>query len=526
MKRFPKRALVAATAIGLVVSLAGCSTGGNGEGDSGESPQNTTLVAEQTFDLKTLDPARSFELSSGTIIQAVYEGALQFDNGDLTKVIPWLCTYTISADNKVVTLKMNDKYKAKFSNGDPVTIDDVVYSYQRLQGIKGNPSFKLDGVTVAKTGADTATLTSEIGKAELPFILPGIMILNSKVVAANGGTLDQSDAAQDFLNKNTQGSGPYKVDSYNPDSEVVMVVNEHYAGTAPKFKRIVLKNVSGDTQLTDIQSGQANVAFSLNQDQISGLDMSTVQVSRVMSQRTVYIYHNSNPAVNEYTANKDFRDAVRYAVDYDKVMALAGEGAAPIASLVPNQFLGAVPQSKAAKRDLTKAKAALAKSGYKGEAIPFNYDSTQNVGGLSVAKLAEMLSAQLKEAGINIELKPAAGAAQLDGYRSGNHSMGIGAWGADFPDPADYLVFTPGQSLAKRVQWGADANAEVSALTKAAIDATGDARGPAYTKLYEKLTEVGPFVPLVQPAQSVVVSKNVKKFVSTPDRIFEFSKAE
>ncbi len=175
MKRFPKRILGAATAIGLVVSLAACSSGGNGEGNNA---QNETLVAEQTFDLKTLDPARSFELSSGTIIQAVYEAALQFDNGDQTKIIPWLCDYTISADNKVVTLKMNDKYKAKFSNGDPVTIDDVVFSYQRLQGIKGNPSFLLEGVTVEKTGDDTATLTTEDGNAALPYILPGVRVLN------------------------------------------------------------------------------------------------------------------------------------------------------------------------------------------------------------------------------------------------------------------------------------------------------------------------------------------------------------
>lgn len=523
MKRLSKRILGAATAAGLIISLAACSTGGD---NPNQSSQNDTLVAEQTFDLKTLDPARSFELSSGTIIQAVYESALQFDNGDVTKVIPWLCDYTISADNKVVTLTMNDKYKAKFSNGDPVTIDDVVFSYQRLQGVKANPSFLLAGVTVEKTGDDTATLTSATGKAEIPFILAGIRVLNSKVVKANGGTTDESDAAQNFLDKNTQGSGAYKVESYNPDSEVVLVANENYAGKAPKFKRVVLKNVSGDTQLTNIQAGQSHVAFSLNQEQIKGLDMSTVQVKTLLSQRTVYIYLNTNPAVNVFTPNQDFKDAVRYAVDYDKVLELAGEGAAHIASLVPNQFLGAVPDSKAAKRDLAKAKAALAKSGYAGEVIPFNYDSQQNVGGLSVAKLAEALHAQLKEAGINIELKPAAGTAQLDGYRSGNHSMGIGAWGADFPDPADYLVFVPGASVAKRVQWGADANAEVTALVHAAEAATGDARGPAYTKLYEKVTEVGPFIPLVQPAQSVVVNKSIKKFVSTVDRTFEFSKAE
>ena len=46
-----------------------------------------------------------------------------------------------------MTLTLKDE-DAKFSNGDPVTADDIVFSFERLQGIKGNPSFFLDGVKV------------------------------------------------------------------------------------------------------------------------------------------------------------------------------------------------------------------------------------------------------------------------------------------------------------------------------------------------------------------------------------------
>ena len=79
-----------------------------------------------------------------------------------------------------------------FSDGTPVTADDVVFSLQRLIGMKGNPSFLLDGVTVAKKDASTVVLTSAKPNAALPFILPNpaLSIVNSKVVTANGGTTD------------------------------------------------------------------------------------------------------------------------------------------------------------------------------------------------------------------------------------------------------------------------------------------------------------------------------------------------
>lgn len=517
--------------IKVCLALAGASallaTSACGGSDSGSGGQTDTLVADNSFNLQTIDPARQFEFTGSRIDDAVYQTALEFEDGDLSKPVPGLTSYEMSEDQKVVTLTLEDN-GATFSDGSPVEIDDIVFSYQRLQGIGGNPSFFLDGVTVEKVDDQTMTLTSEKANPTLPYILPNssLGVVNSEVVQENGGTTDENDEAQTFLDENTQGSGPYKVESYNPDSEVVLVYNEHYNGPEPKFKRVVLRNVNAETQLTNVQSGQSQVAFDLSPDQVKGVDENSVEVSNLPSQYALYVFMNQDSGINEITSNPDFQKAIRYAIDYDKVLELAGEGSQRLAGLVPNEFVGHVPSENAPERDLEKAKELLEKAGYDGEAIPFHHASDQAVSGVNLALLAETVQASLKEAGVNVELQPAPSTTQLDGFRTGEQPMGIGTWGADYPDPENYLVFAPDGTVAERVNWAGGSNSTIDDLAKAATEAAEADRDSAYSELYAAINEEGPYAPLVQPVTNVVISNQITSYVSNADNSFDFALAE
>ncbi|SMX67465.1 MULTISPECIES: ABC transporter substrate-binding protein [unclassified Brevibacterium] len=518
--RLPRRALAIGSALALTFGLAACSGGDKGGGEAGD-----TIVAETAFNLKTIDPHRQFEFTGSTIDTAIYQTALEFKDGDLTKPTDGLCSFEMSDDNKKMTLKLKEK-DAKFSNGDPVTMDDVVFSFERLKGIKGNPSFFLDGVTIKKVDDETVELTSKKPNPALPYILPNasIGIVNSKVVKENEGTTDEKDGAEAFLNENSQGSGPYKVDKYDADSQVVLTANEHYNGPKPKFKRVVLRNVSAETQLTDIQSGQAQVAYDLNADQAKQIDDSMGEIASLPSTRSLYIFNNTDEKLGGPAADPNFRKAVMSAIDYDKLTDLAGEGSQRMASLVPNEFIGAVPKDQAPEKDLAKTKKLLKKAGYKGEKIPFHYSSDQAVNGVDLAQLAETLQAQLKEAGINLALKPAPSSTQLDGFRSAKQPMGIGTWGADYPDPTNYNVFIPGGSVADRVNW--DSDPKLKKLAAEAEKATDSDRDAAYAKLYKATTDTGVWIPLVQPVNTVAVGSSINKYVSNADISFDFAKAE
>jgi peptide/nickel transport system substrate-binding protein len=195
------------------LSLAACSGGGTSATPSQSGgAAGKTLVMDASFTLKTADPGRNYEPTGVLIGKALYDTLLTFEGSDVTKPVPSLAeSFEQSDDGKTLTLKL--RQGATFSDGSPVTADDVVFSLDRVRDLKGNPSFLLDGVEVAKTDDTTITLTAETARPELPFVLPNpaLGILNSKVVKEHGGTADSTDKAEQYLNGASAGSGPYQL---------------------------------------------------------------------------------------------------------------------------------------------------------------------------------------------------------------------------------------------------------------------------------------------------------------------------
>ncbi|MEJ3405326.1 ABC transporter substrate-binding protein [Rathayibacter sp. YIM 133350] len=510
-----QRTGAALAAMGMAVALAvtGCSAGGGG----GSTAASKALVVDQSFDLKTADPARAFELTGSIVDRALYETLLGFDGSDVTKPVPQIATYEENADNTVLTLTLNGTHT--FSDGTPVTVDDIVFSLNRVQGIKGNPSFLLDGVTVAKVDDKTLTLTTATPNPALPFILPNpsLGILNSKLVKKNGGAEDDSDSAEAFLNKTSAGSGPYEIESYGVTTKVVFKLNPHYAGDTPAYSRVVLENVAGPTQKINVQAGTAQVALGLNADQIEGLDDSKTTTIKGTSPDVIYTWFNQDAAVGAgVTNNKDFLTAVRKGIDYKKIQEIAGAGSTQPGGMVPSQFLGALESDPANVFDADAAKAALAASGYSGQEVTFAYPNDITVNGLQMQTLAEAIQSQLKSVGITLTLAPSPIATFLDAYRAGTLQSGIMYWGPDFPDPSDYLVFNPGQSLGLRAGWAEGTDAAVTQAADAASAAVGDDRAAAYQAWQTAANATGPFVPVLQPGQFVVTAKSVKTLDLNP----------
>lgn len=479
--------------------LGACNGRGAGDAD--------TLVVDDQFDLKTIDPARSFEFTGSLINHQVYETALTFKGADVKHPVANLCSYTISKDNKVVTLKLHGKHT--FSDGSPVTADDIVFSYQRVLGIAGNPSFLLEGVTVRKVDDDTVTLTSKEPNPQLPFILPNssLGIVNSKVVKRHGGATSTKDAAEQFLTKDSQGSGPYMVESYDVQNKVVLKANPHYTGRKPDYRRVVVENVSSSSQRINIQTRTSQLAMSLGPDQIQGLDSGPTRIVRGTSGTTIYLWFNKTPAYGKVASKTKFIQAMRHAIDYRALLKLAGSGSTQPGGMVPTSFLGALRSDSANSYQPSKAKKLLAESGYKGQQISILYSNDVSFG---LDEQAQAIQAQVKKIGINLKLNPQPSATSLDAFRSGKQQAGLAYWGADYPDPADYLVFAPGESVAERAAWTTKQAPTSTELATKAARATGtSARDAAYQRLQRQFNIEGPWIPLFQPASFVVANRSV-----------------
>jgi len=506
-----------AGAVGAALLLSACSGAAAPEKSSGG-----TLVIDKSFDLKTADPARNFETAGNILGRAVYDTLLTFKNGDSATPIAMLATkWEGNADATKYTFTLRND--AKFSNGDKLTADDVVFSLTRVTNIKGNGSFLMDGLTAKKIDDTTVEIDSEKSNTAIPAIVtsPTLGILNSTLVKKNGGTdavgADESDKAEKFLNKTSAGSGPYALKTFNTTTETVIVPNKYYWGDKPAYDKVVLRNATAATQNQDITSGTAQVALDLGSDQIASLKGNTaVDITTAPSPTLFFLFSNANPAVSTITSDPKFREAVTYGLDYKSLLDLAGDGAVRAAGVVPNSFLGALKESDAVVRDVSKAKAAVAALG-SAPTVKLEYPSDITVAGLDFGPIAERIQANLKEVGITVTLVPSPVSTALDSYRAGTEEMGLWLWNPDFPDPSDYLVFGPGATVGLRAGWaaGADSAAE-SVATKASSTVDNDERGALFEDFQKDLNKAGVFNPLFQPAASIVSSSTVGKVTYSP----------
>jgi peptide/nickel transport system substrate-binding protein len=483
-----------------------------------------TLVIDNSFTIKTTDPQRAFDPTGSLIDRALYDTLFTYKGGNLANPIPLLVqSWTASSDAKTFTFQL--KKNAHFADGTPLTSADVVFSLQRLINIKGNPSFLLAGVTVSAKGKWTVVMHSATPNTALPAILanPSTGIVNSKLVKAHGGTAavgaDKNDKAEQWLNSSASagaGSGPYLLKSYSTTSQITLVPNTHYWGSKPAaFSSVVVRNMVAPTQLLNVQRGSHEIAIDLSADQAQTLQgNSKLKVSLQPSTWVFWLFANDDPSVSTVTSNPQFQQAVRYALDYKSIVGVAGPGAIQAPGIIPSMFLGALPQKDAIQQDLTKAKAALAASGDASQQVTLEYPSDLTINGVPFTSLAQKVQANLQSAGFNIALSGSPTSTWLTNYRSGKMAFGLSLWGPDYPDPADYLAFTPGNLVGLRAGWPKGSNSSIEALAaKALVTTASAARKTLYQQIQMQLNAQGPYFPLIQPTQVFVATADLKNAV-------------
>ncbi|GAA5035610.1 hypothetical protein GCM10023258_37690 [Terrabacter aeriphilus] len=539
------------------------------------------LVVDAVFDHTTLDPTRQFDRTGSMLSHALYETLTTLDPDDPTKVVPGLADYTIAPEGRWLTLRLREG--VVFSDGSPMTTDDVLFTLERAKGLRGPASSILGSVTALKVDDRTVTLSSPGSNFALPAILanPAFGILNSAAVKSHGGTIGPGDTAAAWLSTHSAGSGPYVLDGVTGTREVRLTANPSRVGTEPAFPEVVLRNRTPREQLADVTSGAADLVLDLSASQANATATKApgpaVTVTTVRSSSLAYLALNRTKGLNRWTADPDFAQAVRLGIDRG-ALGLAVPGATPAAGLVPAGIVGALDDlsptaglpstpatsgSSAApgttptgtptpgatpgatsaaptatatdvptvpdgipspvvtmpvvpERDLVRAKAALARSGYAGQAIPLTYAADLPVQGVPTSALAGLVRAQLAQVGITVVLNPAPAREALAAYRSGRSAFSLWGWSPDYPDPENYLAFAPGELVGLRSGWTRGSDPLVDDLTEGARDSVGDDRAAAYAAWQVAMNARSPFVPLIQPSTRFASGPRVAQVPGNP----------
>ena len=407
-----------------------------------------TLRLALPTDVTSLDPARAFDTISLQFLLLVYQGLVEYDDG--VKLAPSLATgWNLSADRMTYTFHLRPG--ARFSNGREVVAADFVYSLERIlnpqtaaptesyfEGIAGAKEFR-EGTAPRVAGLQTPdryTLTIRLAAPDPTFLyvltLPGGLVVPHEEVERLGSAFETHPV----------GTGPYVVTGWHRGFNLRLARNPLYPRAERQHLDAIDVLIGGDTtlHLMMFERGELDIAEVDTNPGIPIPDFVRIEhsprwhnlIERMPVGAVEFLSLNVEMPPFD---NLKVRQAMNYAINKDKLIRLMHGMDMPADGILPATMPGFNPNLKGYPYDPAKARQLLAESGHSnGFTFTFWYLSSGN------SPVPDAIQYDLKQVGINAELKPVTFASLLDSEER-RHTVpcDLGAWSQDYPDPSDFL---------------------------------------------------------------------------------------
>ncbi len=494
-------------------------------------------------DFATLDPALVQDASDAVAIQAIFTGLVSLnDKGEVQDQLA--AKHSVSSDGTKYTFDL--KPNLTFSNGDPLTADDVAYSINRtldpatksevtsyVSSIKDSDQLiagKIktligDSIIVNSPTSITLVVSSPIAYFLNQLAYPTSYVVNKKLVT------QYSDKWTDHLGEGG-GAGPFKVASYSHSTGLDLVPNDKYYNAKPKLAHFkILLSGDADTSYHAYHNGQ--------------YDWVTVPANDLPDARKYSDLHTFPLLVIRYLSfnllakpfdNVHIRQAFALAINKDLIVkSVLADAHTPTDRYIPSGMYGATSTPvtgpagvTATTGDQAKAKELL-KQGMQEEGITtlpaITFDSyTKNA---AIAKVTSAIIDQWKTVlGATATARYSEFSALVKAENDTTHHSGplqvwIGGWQADYPDPQDWLsiffgVFEKGASY-NSSNFGQNTSADAKAqqaiqdsLAKADVTLDVNQRAKLYNDAEQQIADQAPWIPLYQQNGHEELNSKVK----------------
>lgn len=377
----------------IVVFSVGCSSNTGGDQTAPNGTANTPVtggIVRTTMPSEpdNLDPYLSAAADTEAVMNNVFEGLMRFD--EKGEILPQIATgYTISDDSLTYTFDI--RTDVTFHNGNPMTIEDVLYSYQKLAGLNGEEalSSKFKLVTaIDKVDEDTLSFTlSEPSSAFLSTLVEPV--LPADYTAQSSSPI---------------GTGPFTFSSYVPGQKVVLNRNDAYYDTnrMAQIEQIEFRIMTDENSiLMALKSGDLDMAQVLSMS-VPALEKDFTITSFPQNMVQIFALNLEQKPFDDIRV----RRAINYAVDKDLIIegVVSGYGsklytnASPVMSFWYNDLSTNEPYPY----NPEKAKALLTEAGYPDGfettiKVPSNYQTHVDT--------AQVLADMLSKVGITLKIE-------------------------------------------------------------------------------------------------------------------------
>lgn len=376
--------LIAAISLGAVTSAA-----------AGEPHGKVTIAWHVTISPAWFDPSTAPpQITPFGMLYAIHDALVRPYPGQ--KMGPSLAeSWTESPDGKTYEFKLRPGLK--FHNGDPITTEDVKFSFERYKG------------------ASTALLHDRVSEVEIvdPQVVrfhlkepwPDFMTFYGTTASAAGIVLPKNYLTQvgdDGFRKHPVGAGPYKFVRHKPGVEVELEAFPGYWRRVPNVKTLIMRSVpEATTRAVMVKTGEADFGLVLD-----GPDAEGIRRDRRM--QVVSSKHASIFWI-EFTEQWDpkspwhdprLRLAANLALDRQQINEAACLGFCPPAGVIVPRVMDFALQAAPPPYDLAKAKQLLAEAGY-----PNGIDAGEFAAIPGFPTVAEAVTNELNAAGIRVRLR-------------------------------------------------------------------------------------------------------------------------
>ena len=297
----------------------------------------------------------------------------------------------------------------KFHNGDPVTTEDVKFSFERY---KGAGSKELQAHVRQVEIVDPLTIRFHLKEA-----WPDFMTFYGTTATAGGLVVPKKYLTQvgdEGFRKNPIGAGPYRFVSHKPGVEVVLEANPGYWRHAPYVKRVIMKSVpEGTTRVAMLKNGEADIAYALDGEDAENVRRDPRLTLVPSKHASIYwIEFGDQWDPKSPWADKRMRLAVNYALNRKAINEVACLGFCPPAGVIVPRVMDFALSAPPMPYDPAKAKQLLAEAGY-----PKGIDAGEFVPTPPFFTVAEAALNDLSTIGVRLKMRTMERAAFLVAWR-------------------------------------------------------------------------------------------------------------
>ena len=483
------------------------------------------LVRGNGTEVATIDPHKSQGVPESHVINDLSEGLVGQDaNGN---IIPGVAERWETADNQTYTFHL--RKDAKWSNGDPVTAHDFVFSFQRsvepataspyswymeytkMKGAKAIIAGEADKSTLGVKALDDQTLVIELD-APVPYFV--MMMAHTTTKPVHKATVekfgDQWTKPENFV-----GNGAFTVDTWVVNERLVLKRNEQYWDN----DKTVLNKVTFlpiENQVTEMNrflSGEIDFTNELPLEHFKRLSKEQPEsVSVVGNLCTYYYLFNTKKAPFD---DVRVRQAVSYTIDRNIVAnAIMGQGQKPAYFLTPEITAGFEPEMPAygkmtQKERNAEAERLLTEAGY-GEDNPLKFTLLYNTSE-NHKKIAIALGSMWKKSlGLNVTLENQEWKTYLSTKDSGDFDIVRAGWCGDYNEASSFLTLMKSGNTTGGVHYGSQAYDDL--MEKAITSTSDEERKALYSEAEKLMAKDMPIAPIYQYVKSRLLSPKVGGF--------------